>query len=194
MTRGFNMGVGSHQLHMNVTGTNQYTNGLAGTLPSEIGLLSDLEEIDLGENELTGILSKEARNLKLLHTLRLSNNKLSGPVPTTLSELQDINVFSLANNLLEGTIPINFENVTLDAISFDAVRKVRLRKIDLSNNKLVGTLSPLIGYIATLEHLDLSSNSFTGTIFTTLSILDNLAAKYLHFLPNTLHGFRGSQD
>eukprot|EP00978_Attheya_sp_CCMP212_P010353 scaffold25019_cov45-Attheya_sp.AAC.1 len=90
-----------------------------GTIPASIGALSLLKEIDLGENELTGILSKEARNLKFLHTLRLSNNKLSGSVPTTLSELQDMKVLSLANNLLEGTIPISFENLTLDAISFD---------------------------------------------------------------------------
>ena len=53
----------------------------------------------------------------------------------------------------------------------------RVRVIDLSNNRLTGSLPPELGLLATLSHLDLGENSLTGSIPAELG-----TAKHVEFL------------
>jgi len=54
--------------------------GLSSTIPSEIGLLTNLVFVDLDFNELTGILPTELYLLTKLETLDLNDNLLEGNI------------------------------------------------------------------------------------------------------------------
>ena len=49
---------------------------LTGTIPAELGQLSSLETLNLGNNQLTGTIPAELGQLSSLETLNLGNNQL----------------------------------------------------------------------------------------------------------------------
>ncbi|XLT02846.1 hypothetical protein HN51_052197 [Arachis hypogaea] len=56
-------------------------NQLSGSIPPELGNLTELVNMNLQSNDLTGRLPPGLGNLKYLQELRLDRNKLQGPVP-----------------------------------------------------------------------------------------------------------------
>lgn len=63
---------------------------LAGTLPEELGLLSDLAVFHLNSNRFCGALPDSLRSLHLLHEIDVSNNQLSGTFPSQLLCLPNV--------------------------------------------------------------------------------------------------------
>mmetsp|Transcript_34062 Transcript_34062/g.34281 ORF Transcript_34062/g.34281 Transcript_34062/m.34281 type:complete len:112 (-) Transcript_34062:439-774(-) len=56
-----------------------YSNNIEGTIPEEIGLMSNLTYVNFGKNALTGTIPQEFCNFPILETLNLSeNNNLQG--------------------------------------------------------------------------------------------------------------------
>jgi hypothetical protein len=69
-----------------VVGLNLMDNGLDGTLPSDLALLSaSLTVVDLSNNDLSGPIPSEIGKLTLLEDLFLSENHLADSIPTTIS-------------------------------------------------------------------------------------------------------------
>ena len=64
-----------------ITGMYLYYWGLSGTLPISIGLLSNLQILDLSSNNLSGIIPDSLGQLSNLQYVGLSSNKLSGIIP-----------------------------------------------------------------------------------------------------------------
>ena len=64
-----------------------FENKLNGTIPTELGLLSNMEQLDLYSNQLTGTIPSELGLLSNLMTFYLGSNQLTGAVPTTLATL-----------------------------------------------------------------------------------------------------------
>ena len=58
--------------------------GFQGTLPSELGLLTGLELLGIGENRLTGTVPAELVSLTSLRVIDISNNQLTGFLPESL--------------------------------------------------------------------------------------------------------------
>ncbi|KAJ1394889.1 Leucine-rich repeat-containing N-terminal, plant-type [Sesbania bispinosa] len=56
--------------------------GLNGTIPSELGNLTFLIELDIGGNSFHGELPQQLVHLRRLKSLNLSYNEFSGDVPT----------------------------------------------------------------------------------------------------------------
>ncbi|KAB1212437.1 hypothetical protein CJ030_MR5G023979 [Morella rubra] len=75
-------------------------NNFKGRLPPEIGNLTMLSYLYLGENNF--------EDMKVIRILDLSINQLVGDIPTTIGGLKDLVSLSLANNRLEGSIPESF--------------------------------------------------------------------------------------
>ena len=71
-------------------------NGLDGTLPTALGDLSELEELDLQDNALSGALPSELANLTNLTSLLLNESRaLTGPLPDGLRELADLETVNI---------------------------------------------------------------------------------------------------
>ena len=79
-------------------------NELSGTIPSELGDLTNLKGLYLWGNELSGTIPPELGNLKSLERLFLSKNLLSGTIPSELDDLTNLVILDLSDNQLSGTI------------------------------------------------------------------------------------------
>ena len=93
--------------------------GLTGTLPSEIGRLTELTSLNLGNlgggpfNSLTGPIPPELGELKKLEVLWLDSNYLSGSIPPELGGLESLQVLVLGGNRLTGPIPPELGNIPM---------------------------------------------------------------------------------
>lgn len=125
------------------------------SLPSEIGLFAQLQELALGGgpagmgravyHRLT-YLSSELWKLGELRTLSLSNNLLTS-LPSEIGKLTKLEWLNLKNNQLTA-IPVQFKHLT------------RLKHLDLSINQL--TTLPTFGKFFHLKELNLEENQLTA--------------------------------
>ena len=80
--------------------------GLTGEIPSELGLLTGLEELNVSlSSQLTGLIPAELGDLANLRTLHLHYNRLTGPIPPELGGLTKLTDLQLHGNALNGPIP-----------------------------------------------------------------------------------------
>jgi Leucine-rich repeat (LRR) protein len=168
-----------------VTGIGLYDNGIRGTLPSEIALLSSLElllldsndelsgripeslatlpalvEIYLGWNSFTGRLPDLGRGVVYAH---FWNNQLTGTVPKSYGNLSDIRSMYIQDNALSGTFT---EEI------WGAWREIEI--LELSENQLEGTISSSVGVLTSLTQLGMSMNHFSGPLPTQLGMLSDM--------------------
>ena len=154
-------------------------NNLSGALPSELGDLTNLEDLSLGRegstfNSLTGTIPPELGQLANLKRLQLGNNKLEGDIPLKLTQLTELAVLNLGGNDLTGTVPPELHLLT------------QLRSLYLDGNELSGTIPPELGQLANLNSLWLSGNNLSGSIPPELGQLVSLNRLYLRI--NNLSG------
>ena len=107
-----------------VTSLDLRRNNLIGTIPSELGDLTNLRELALGFNQLSGSLPTELGNLTNLRFLDLRSNQLSGSIPTELGNLTNLRTLALHSTQLSGSIPTELGNLT------------KLEYLDLRNTQL----------------------------------------------------------
>ena len=78
---------------------------LTGSIPPEIGCLTNLTHLELNGNQLTGEIPSEIENLTNLEWLSLWNNQLSGEIPPEIGNLTNLTMLRLYTNQLTGGIP-----------------------------------------------------------------------------------------
>ncbi|KAH8522426.1 hypothetical protein H0E87_003165 [Populus deltoides] len=105
--------------------------GLSGPLIPELGLLANLQYLEVFSNNISGPIPTELGNLTKLVSLDLYLNKLSGPIPVTLGNLGSLLFMRLHGNKLTGTIPTSVINL---------ITTGRLRILNVSYNLLSGTV------------------------------------------------------
>ncbi|GMN07104.1 hypothetical protein MTsPCn5_24930 [Croceitalea sp. MTPC5] len=142
--------------------------GLSGTIPDSFGSLVNLEVLLLNDNQLSGAIPDVLGGLGNLTTLWLSQNMLVGTIPVSLGNLTDLESLLLSDNQLTGTIPTEFGNLN------------NLMTLWLSRNQLSGGIPEEMGLMADLQVLLLNSNQFTGPIPDTLYDLVNLTRLFLN--------------
>ncbi|KAA3488523.1 BRASSINOSTEROID INSENSITIVE 1-associated receptor kinase 1-like [Gossypium australe] len=69
-----------------------YSNNISGEIPEEIGNLTNLVRLDLYLNVLTGHIPATLGNLRKLRFLRLNNNSLTGQIPMALTAIDTLQV------------------------------------------------------------------------------------------------------
>ena len=146
---------------------NLNSNNLTGTIPAELGNLSDLVYLSLGNNSLTGPIPVELGNLLQLEFLILPNNSLTGPIPVELGSLLQLKSLFLSNNSLTGPIPPRLDNLS------------QLEMLVLGHNSLTGPIPVELGNLSQLEVLVLGHNSLTGPIPAELGNLSQLKKLFL---------------
>ncbi|MDX6747359.1 T9SS type A sorting domain-containing protein [Polaribacter sp. PL03] len=136
---------------------NSYLNG---TLPNEIGNLSELKDLEITFNEsLTGNIPTTMGDLLKLESLVLWNNNLTGNIPSEIGNCTNLINLYLDNNQLTGNIPLSFE----------ALKNIKLFFLD--GNRFLGEIPNIfsdwsdlsyfvIGFEETLDFY----NNFSGQI------------------------------
>ena len=71
-------------------------------IPSELGQLSKLEEINVGDNDFRGALPSELGGLAQLKRLGVYGNFLSGDLPSEIANLQNLESMLLCTYILGG--------------------------------------------------------------------------------------------
>jgi Leucine-rich repeat (LRR) protein len=148
--------------------------GVHGTIPSRIGTLTTLQDLDLSGNSLSGSIPSELGILSRLTALSLAGNSLTGTLPKELfSRMTNLQRLDLSHNLLRGTLPVS-ELGTLH----------HLHGLYLNDNGFTGPIMTGSGQLERLHRLSwlfLNNNFFTGTLSgTELCSLTNLRTLNLH--------------
>jgi hypothetical protein len=160
---------GEYYSVLNTTELVLINDGLTGSIPPEIGNLTNLTLLNLHENQLTGEIPSEIGNLTNLTDLYLYSNQLSGIIPLEIWNLTNLEGLVLDINELTGSIPPEIGNLT------------NLTHLILDFNQLTGEIPPEIGNLTNLTYLSLSGNQLTGSIPPEIGNLTNLERLYLHY-------------
>ncbi|KAI5583092.1 hypothetical protein BDE02_07G129700 [Populus trichocarpa] len=178
---------------------------IAGFLPNELGLLSDLALIHLNSNRLCGIIPQSLTNLSLLYELDVSNNRFVGPFPSVVLSLPMLTYLDLRYNEFEGPLPPQLFQKKIDAIFINNNRftsavpaflgGTSASVVVIANNNFKGCLPPSIANLAdTLEELLLINTSLTGCLppevgyLYKLRVLDVSHNKIVGPIPYSLSG------
>jgi hypothetical protein len=125
---------------------------LQGSIPSSLGLLTNLTHLDLSYNLFNGSISQKLGNLRNLHVLSLGGNNFSGPILSSLCLLTNLTYLDLSYNQFSGFIPQKLGNLR------------NLHVLSLGGNNFSGPIPSSLWLLTNLTHLDLSYNQFIGSI------------------------------
>ena len=171
-------------------------NDLSGPIPTELSQLTRLTVFALSDNSLTGKFPWWLNELDDLLILHLSGNQFTGCMPADLLSIwiEDLSstrlptcrealiTFFYATGGSQWETSTNWRDSAASLSRWFGVKTDdvgRVTEIDLSGNKLVGTLPPRIDALIHLELLDLSGNELIGPIPPELGNLTNLSTLYL---------------
>lgn len=150
---------------------------LTGSIPPELGLLSNLQKLFISGCGFTGSIPSEIGNISNLEDLNLGNPGVGGIIPPTFINLNKLKWFSLVNSdvkedlpgyfgLLDSLISINinqnpsFGNLLSDSLCLSN----SLQEIILLGNHFYGPIPPCLGTMPTLIGLNISRSHFSGAI------------------------------
>mmetsp|Transcript_32817 Transcript_32817/g.37982 ORF Transcript_32817/g.37982 Transcript_32817/m.37982 type:complete len:323 (-) Transcript_32817:306-1274(-) len=102
---GHRVGVNSCDSGYNVLTVELANNQLFGSIPPEIGLLTNIRNLDLQNNMLRGSIPPRMGDMKNLVEVFLNDNKLTGSVPVELGQLNYLSQLFLQFNDIEGYVP-----------------------------------------------------------------------------------------
>ena len=169
-----------------VVAIEMYRNGIAGTLPPEIGDLSNLRELSFTANpRLTGEVPPEIGRLSNLVYLSFANTRITS-LPTEFGNLRKLRNLGLHRTLLTSLPPefgnlsalerLDMENSQLTSLPPEFANLDRLVILDLQGNRLAGAAPlELLAGVTGLVSLDLQGNELTGPIPAELGGLSRLA-------------------
>ncbi len=176
-----------------VTGLRLTRNRMRGTLPAELGNLSELRSLNLSSNLLRGSIPAELGNLSNLTYLNLSSNGLTGPIPVQLGGLEQLTGLNLESNGLSGRIPSQlgglsnlvslnlYFNFLSGPIPSQLSNLTNLEEMNLADNQLSGLIPPELGNLGNLQRLYLYRNGLDGSLpaeFSNLGALEELSLQY----------------
>lgn len=94
-------------------------NYTVGTIPTEIGFLTNLMDVSFQKSNRIGTIPTEFGKLSSLILLDLQHNAFQGTIPIQLGNLPAINFLLLSGNQLNGSIPEGLIMDTLDTLTID---------------------------------------------------------------------------
>ncbi len=160
-----------------VTQLSLASNSLTGTIPSDLGDLTNLTYLRLDDNSLTGPIPPELGTLASVTDLRLDHNGLTSsvgdPIPN-LDGLTSVQRLNLSFNSLAGPIPelsssltnLNLNDNQLSGAIPDLSGLTNLSVLNLYDNQLT-SLDSGLGDLPNLTVMDVHHNLLAGSIPTT---------------------------
>lgn len=135
-------------------------NNLLGSIPEEIGNLTELYTLDLSGNTLTGEIPSSIGNMHILGYLYLNNNQLTGSIPQEIGNLSDLRACYIYENQLMGNIPSEFGNL------------INLEYCYLFGNQLTGEVPETLSRLTKLQTMDFSDNMLGGDLPEAVTVTD----------------------
>lgn len=152
-----------------------FSNNLVGIMPTQLGALTNLYNLNLQGNSISGVIPTVLGALTNLSLLSLNSNKLAGTIPTVIAQLTKLTVLEMDTNSLTGDLPSELALLT------------NLQSLRLNSNRLIGALPSVLGLLTGLTELRLHSNHLTGSIPLEFQVLTKLETLYLSH--NSLDGY-----
>jgi uncharacterized repeat protein (TIGR01451 family) len=100
------------ELRLNDTNVN-------GALPSELGMASALEVLDVSKTRLDNILPTSLGNLSHLTEFRFNNTFITGKIPASFSKLTQLKVMDGSHTAIDGKLPELAALTALQELCFD---------------------------------------------------------------------------
>ena len=141
----------------------QLGKGLSGTIPRDIGNLTELQVLSLGENTLNGMIPKSIAKLKKLWLLDLESVSFLSGGFENLYNLSSLRYMYMSLAGLKGTLLDDF------GLYFPAMIECLL-----PGNHFNGGIPSTIGNMTNLWHLNLANNAFSGKIPQSLGSISML--------------------
>lgn len=140
------------------------------TIPTEIGLLTDMWELNLWRSSLTGTIPTELWQLTRMFMIDLDMNELTGTLSSGLGQFTNLTQCQFNTNKLTGTLP------------HKAVNHVgKLTHLSFRSNLFSGSLPTQAGMLSSIEFLDFADNLFSSLVPSELGLLgDTLDTLVLH--------------
>ena len=172
-----------------------------GTIPSAIGNMSGLLELDLSWNPFDeGSIPSWLTNTNLpeLEVLDLRGTNRTGEIPSALGSMSNLSWLGLCCADITGSIPSELGNLSnlqglllhhtsvSGSIPSSLGNLSKLNSLWLSSNSLTGSIPSELGNLSNLRALSVKDNSLTGSIPSELGNLSNLG--HLHISENSLTG------
>lgn len=200
-------------LPKSLNGLTLRSNYISGTIPPEIGNLSEISLLYLDNNLFTGPLPSTLGQLSNLFVLSIAQNKFSGEIPPSIGNLNQLTELYLQENQLSGTIPTSLagcqklvalnlsRNGLNGSISGQMFSKLNQLSwlLDLSHNQFTESIPPEIGTLINLGSLNLSHNRLTSKIPSTLGACVQLESLRLEgnllegSIPQSLANLKGAK-
>eukprot|EP00567_Pseudictyota_dubia_P010412 CAMPEP_0197441402 /NCGR_PEP_ID=MMETSP1175-20131217/7677_1 /TAXON_ID=1003142 /ORGANISM="Triceratium dubium, Strain CCMP147" /LENGTH=746 /DNA_ID=CAMNT_0042971665 /DNA_START=172 /DNA_END=2412 /DNA_ORIENTATION=+ len=153
-----------------------HSNSLTGTILPCLGMLKNLEYLNLRENLLKGPIPESLNKLALVK-LDLASNDLTGQITVDFDRMSgSLELLNLFDNMLSGSIPPSVklfngtnlllgDNIGMSGIIPDGIAKgeaSRLEVLGLWNMGLTGTIPKSVFQMKNLVALALSKNELSG--------------------------------
>lgn len=119
-----------------------HNNSVSGSLPTQIGLLTNLVTLDVSANQVTGTLPPEIGRLNRLVYMDFGNNFLSGTLPSTLAGMIGLETLQLNDNDITGKIPTEIGLMS------------NLERLDLRNTFVTGTMPQEVCNLPALREIE----------------------------------------
>ncbi|KAL8130397.1 hypothetical protein V2J09_019552 [Rumex salicifolius] len=172
---------------------------LTGTLPENIGILTNLKSLVLVGCNFYGPIPEAIGSLSKLKNLFLNSNRFNGSIPHSVGKLSNMVWFDVTDNQLTGEIPVS--NATTSGL--DKLTKAKhfhlgrnqlsgqvpsslfssslksLIHVVFDHNRLSGAIPDTLGEVENLEVIRMDKNQFNSSIPQSLSKLVNLTELFL---------------
>lgn len=143
-----------------VAGVDLNHGDIAGNLPSDLGLLTDIALFHINSNRFCGVLPDTINNLTLISEFDISNNRFVGPFPKVVLELPNLKYLDLRYNEFDGPLPPEVFEKPLDALF-------------VNNNRFTSTIPETLGK-SPASVVVFANNKFSGCIPRSIGNMSNL--------------------
>ena len=123
-----------------VSGINLAENQLAGELPAEIGILSELEQLTFDFNQLTGRVPKELGSLSKLERLSLSVNYFGSSLPSEIGNLSNLRHLDVYDSGFRGEITRSIGQLTrLQVLNLGTIHSLGRSHLKSVSSRICGS-------------------------------------------------------
>ena len=152
-------------------------NNLEGSIPEDLGRITNMDYLELSFNKLTGTIPSSLYNLSSLLDFQFMSNQLLGTIHLDIGlAFPHLIELYVADNRFTGPIPVSLSNAS------------DLVYIEFQNNHFTGTVPRDLGMLHNAQFISMAVNQLGDDLSFIPSLVNCTQLKYLIFGDNSLRG------